>query len=133
LAIAVGIAMFVKQAPVDPQGDSDLELEARSWVRSHLADPDAEVTRVTEPYSLGGHQYFAASVREKNVFDGPISNVFFLEVGGRELPGYRPEEMRALVDSTKVKLSAQDAANLESDYRAMCASFGVSPRDETDP
>lgn len=130
--IIVGIAVLamIGRSSIKENEGVDLLITAKRWARHNLADRDAEVTGVTSAHTLGGKQYCAMSVRGKNVFGGPVANVFILELLGNNISvGYRPKEFRALLNQTKSKLQNGDAAKLERDYRAMCYQFGISPVD----
>lgn len=129
--LAGAVWLYAKWDASVPQGERavmDRELAARKWVRENLADRDAEVTGITAEGSLRGERYFAAQVRGKNAFGGPVANVFvFHYFGSNQALGYRPEQMRLFIDGTKRKLQDADALKLEADYRAMCRAFGVDP------
>jgi hypothetical protein len=54
----------------------DLNLDVKRWVRSELADKDAEVMLISAPVEVNGEFYRIVRLRGKNAFGGPVVNDF---------------------------------------------------------
>ena len=55
---------------------SDLQLDVKRWVRTELADKDAELMGMSEPVLVKGQYYRIVRLRGKNAFAGPVVNDF---------------------------------------------------------
>lgn len=54
----------------------DLQFDVKRWVRTELADKDAELMGMSEPVLVKGQYYRAVRLRGKNAFGGPVVNDF---------------------------------------------------------
>jgi len=60
----------------DADKASDLISDVKRWVRTELADKDAEVMGMSEPALVKGQYYRLVRLRGKNAFGGPVLNDF---------------------------------------------------------
>lgn len=54
----------------------DLQADVRRWVRTELADKNAELMGMSEPAAVNGKFYRIVRLRGKNAFGGPVINDF---------------------------------------------------------